>query len=347
VRWVVHVEMPDSLEAYYQEAGRAGRDELKAYAVLLYSNADKLSMSRRYAVAFPPIDEIKRVYQAVCTYLQVPLGAGRDTVHDFDLRDFCTRYRMLSLRAYSALQFLQRDGYLELTDEINNPSRLMFTVDRDQLYKVQLAQPTLDLVIKALLRAYTGLFSQFANIDEGFLARPLGLTHSDIYDALRRLTQLGVAAYVPRKKTPLLILTEERLDDKSLRITKENYADRRARYVQRTEAMLAYATDDNTCRSRQLLAYFGQTNVDDCGQCDVCLARHEIDMPRHEFHRLRKHIASQLTTHPQPAASLVASLSEQDASKLLGVLRWMMDGGEVRELDGLLRIKNDDGPSNI
>ncbi|MDR0414322.1 MAG: RecQ family ATP-dependent DNA helicase [Prevotellaceae bacterium] len=336
VRWVVHMELPDSLEAYYQEAGRAGRDEKKAYAVLLYNNMDKASMDKRYAVAFPPIEEIKRVYHALGSYLQIPTGTGRDTVYDFDMRDFCTTYKIHSLTAFSAMQFLQRDGYIELTDEVNNPSRIMFVVDRDELYKVQVANPSLDLVIKALLRAYSGLFSQYCPMDEAYIARAINLTPNDVYSAMRKLSQMKILSYIPRKKTPLVIYTENRLDDKNLRITKENYADRKARYIRRTEHMLAYASSSAKCRSQQLLAYFGETDSYRCGQCDVCLERNELDMSKYEFDELLAHIKKQLSEQPLSLEMLVDTLP-QKAEKMFKVARWLLDNGKIREISGGLR----------
>ncbi|MDR2938471.1 MAG: RecQ family ATP-dependent DNA helicase [Prevotellaceae bacterium] len=335
VRWVVHMELPDSLEAYYQEAGRGGRDEKKAFAVLLYSEADKIAMDRRAAVAFPPVEEIKRVYQALCTYLQIPIGAGRDSVHDFNLFDFCKAYKMHSLTVHSALQFLQRDGYLELTDELDNPSRLMFTIDREELYKIQVMHPDMDLVIKALLRAYSGLFSQYANIDETYIANAIRLTPNDVYQTLKRLTQLGAISYIPRKKTPLIIFTEERLDDKNLRITKENYADRKERYVSRTEQMLGYAASTAKCRSQQLLAYFGETDSYRCGQCDVCLERNELDISKYEMDEFLEHIKKQLHAQPLRLEALVDSLP-QKTDKMLKVVRWLLDNGKLEESGGTL-----------
>ncbi|MDR0712249.1 MAG: RecQ family ATP-dependent DNA helicase [Prevotellaceae bacterium] len=339
VRWVVHMDLPDSLEAYYQEAGRAGRDEKEAHAVLLYNNADKVAMDRRYAIAFPPIEEIKRVYHALGSYLQIPTGTGRGTVYDFNMHDFCIAYKIHSLTAYSALQFLQRDGYLELTDEVNNPSRIMFLVDRDELYKVQVANPSMDLVIKALLRAYSGLFSQYSPIDEAYIANAINLTPNDVYSALRNLSKIKVLSYIPRKKTPLIIYTEDRLDDKNLRITKENYTDRKTRYIRRTEHMLTYASTSAKCRSQQLLAYFGETDSYRCGQCDVCLERNELDMSKYEFDELLAHIKKQLDERPLSLEDLVDTLP-QKTEKMLNATRWLLNNGKLEEKDGvLLRTK--------
>ena len=336
VRWVAHMELPDSLEAYYQEAGRAGRDEKKAYAVLLYNNTDKASMDKRYAVAFPPVEDIRRVYHALGSFLQIPTGTGRDTVHDFNMRDFCSAYKIHSLMAYSALQFLQRDGYIELTDEVNNHSRVMFVVDRDELYKVQVANPSLDLVIKALLRAYTGMFSQYSPIDEAYIARAINLTPSDVYNALYKLAQLKVIAYIPRKKTPLIIYTEHRLDDKNLRITKENYADRKERYIRRTRHMLTYASSSTKCRSQQLLAYFGETDSYRCGQCDVCLERNELDMSKYEFDELLAGIKKQLREQPLSLENLI-DMFPRKTEKALKVARWLLDNGKIEEQAGELK----------
>ncbi|MDR2814176.1 MAG: RecQ family ATP-dependent DNA helicase [Prevotellaceae bacterium] len=342
VRWVAHMDMPDSLEAYYQEAGRAGRDEKKAYAVLLYSAAtDKASMDNRYAIAFPPIKEIRRVYHALGSFLQIPTGTGRDTVHDFNLGEFCSAYKVYLLTAYSALQFLQRDGYIEFVDEANNPSRAMFIADRDELYKVQVANPSLDLVVKALLRAYTGLFSQYSPIDEAYIARAIGLTPNDVYSALHKLSQLKVISYIPRKKTPLIIYTENRLDDKNLRITKENYADRKERYIRRVEHILAYASASDKCRSQLLLAYFGETNSHRCGQCDVCLERKELDVSKRELDELVAHIKKLLSEQPLSMEKLVDSLP-QKAEKLFKVTRWLLDNEKIDEKAGALRWSGKD-----
>lgn len=338
VRCVVHIEMPDSLEAYYQEAGRGGRDEKKAYAVLLYNAADKLNLQKRTDNSFPPIEEIKRIYQAICTYLQIPIGAGRDAGYDFDLEKFCKRYALSSFHTYSALQFLQRDGYLEFSEDVHLPARAMVLVDREELYKIQISNPDLNLVVKALLRAYGGIFSQYVGIDEDLISRATQLSSNVVYESLKQLANQKVISYMPRKTTPLIFFTEERLDDKNLRISRENYAERKQRYIQRTEAMLTYASSTTKCRSQQLLAYFGEVNSYRCGQCDVCLERNELDMSKFEFDQMRDAIKAQLSSasHAHSVDELVDSL-DASSDKALRVIRWLQDNGKIKQgKDGLL-----------
>ncbi|MGL4908487.1 MAG: RecQ family ATP-dependent DNA helicase [Bacteroidales bacterium] len=335
VRWVLHMDLPDSLEAYYQEAGRGGRDEHKAYAILLYNDADKQSMDKRLATAFPPIKDIKRVYQAICNYLQIPIDAGINTAHDFNIHDFCTCYKMHPLLVHSALQFLQRDGYLEFLADVDKHARLMFLASKEDLYKIQVFKPELDLIVKAFLRAYVGLFTQYVNIDELYIAKALKLTPAHIYDALRQLAKRKAVAYIPRKQTPTIIFTDNRLDDKNLRITKENYIDRQMRYTQRSQQMLHYASSTTKCRSQQLLAYFGELNSYRCGQCDVCLGRNKLEMSRLEFDELLTHIKKQVHQQALSLDELLATLPAK-SERMLEVIHWLLDNEKMTEHEGKL-----------
>jgi ATP-dependent DNA helicase RecQ len=223
VRFVIHLDLPDSLEAYFQEAGRAGRDEKEAYAVVLYNNSDLRNAEQRIATNFPEIQVLKEVYHALGNFLQVPIAAGKNQSYDFNFSDFLTRYKYSVLIAHSAFKILEREGYIEITDEINNPSRIHFEVQRDDLYKFQVANEHFDGFIKLLLRSYTGLFSSYVAIDETLLAKRSGLKAHDIYAYLNRLKTLGIINYIPKKKNPVLIYTEERLDNTQLRFSPENY----------------------------------------------------------------------------------------------------------------------------
>lgn len=330
VRLVVHMDLPDSLEAYYQEAGRAGRDGKKSYAVLLYNESDKLSIQKRVETAFPPIDEIKRIYQAIGSYLQVPIGTGKDTSYDFKMEDFSKRYKFHSLYVYSALQFLQREGYLEFSEDMNLPSRVMFLVDREELYKVQIAHPDLDLVIKTLLRAYGGIFSQYVNVSEDLIVRATNLSSNSVYEALKKLSQQKIISFLPRKKTPILTFTEDRLDDKNLRISPENYNDRKERYVQRVSAVLDYATSVTKCRSQHLVAYFGEKDGYRCGQCDVCTERNELNLSKYEFDLILSKLKQLLMENSYTINDLIDK-SNQDADKSIKVVRWLLDNGKIKQ----------------
>ncbi|MDR1055299.1 MAG: RecQ family ATP-dependent DNA helicase [Prevotellaceae bacterium] len=336
VRFVIHIDLPDSLEAYFQEAGRAGRDGEKAYALLLYHDSDRLKAEQRFRVEYPEIEEIKRVYSAVCNYLHIPYEAGKGVAYEFNMVDFSKTHHIYSLTVYNSLKILQREGYLELTDTLDNPSKIYFLVNRDDLYKIQLNNPDIDGFIKTLLRAYSGLFNGYVAIDEAYLARITHTYPNTVYEYLKKLTRLHVINYIPRKQTPLLIFTEERLDEKNLRISKENYNHSKKRFAMRAESILHYATTKSKCRSQQLLAYFGETDSYRCGQCDVCAERNELDLSKYEFDMILEKIKEKLSLQPLTIDELIGE-TEDNAEKQLKVIRWLLDNSKIRHTtDSLL-----------
>jgi ATP-dependent DNA helicase RecQ len=337
VRLVVHMELPESIEAYFQEAGRGGRDEKIAYAVLLYNESDRLKMMQRFQIAFPSLEIIKKTYQDIYSYYKLPYEAGKGTTHSFSLIDFSNRYGMHSITAYNALQCLQREGYLEITDELDNPTRIMFLVERDDLYKIQVANTMLDQFIKTLLRLYNGLFSNYVNIDEQHIAKTKGITEEEVANFLLRLSHMHVIEYIPKKRTPLLIFNGERLHEKNLYISPENYRERKQRYKQRMDAMLQYATVVTQCRSQQLLSYFGETDSYRCGRCDVCVSRNELDLSRYEFDLLLEQIKTIIHKNNYTVEQCVDSL-KGNSEKALKVLRWLMENKKIDETnDGTIR----------
>ena len=323
VRFVVHVDMPDSPEAYFQEAGRAGRDLQLAYAVLLYSNSDAVRLQQRFDQAFPPPSEIKQVYQALSNYLQLPYGAGKGMCFNFNLMDFCTAYHLNAQKAHSALKILEQEGYIELTEEVDNPSRMQFVVDRQELYRFQVSNQAADVLIKLIMRTYTGIFTQYTRIDEDFLARNLNAQRTDIYHALVHLAKQGMIDYIPRKRTPLLIFTEERLDDQNLRIDPERYAESRKRFERKAVAMLQYAQSDDRCRSQILLEYFGQTDSPSCGKCDICTG-HGKAIDSSEMEQISAAIAQRLSAGSMLLNDLVDSLPFSP-DKALQAIRHLLD----------------------
>jgi ATP-dependent DNA helicase RecQ len=340
VRFVVHMDLPDSIEAYFQEAGRGGRDEKTAYAVLLYNGTDKAKMAQRMRVAFPPIETIKEVYHKIYNFYDVPYGAGKGAIYDFSLMDFAVRSKVHSLTAHSALQCLQREGYMEITDELNHPTRVLFLVQREELYKLQVRNEPLDHFIKTLLRVYTGLFTNYVAIDEIFLAKAMNVAVSVVNEYLLTLARRKIIGYLPKKRTPLLLFNEERLDEKNLRISKEQYGMLKQRYEQRITAMLRYAESDAPCRSRQLLAYFGETQVAPCGRCDVCTERNEFGMSKQEWERLVEKLKNVISENAFDATQCVDALAS-NPEKTLKVLRWLIDNGKaVAGNNGRLTWKN-------
>ncbi len=337
VRFVIHTDLPESVEAYFQEAGRGGRDEKTAYAVLLYQEADKLNLQQRFRTAFPPMNIIRKVYQDIYSYYNLPYGAGKNTTHDFSLVDFSVRYHVHSLTAHSALQCLEREGYLEITDELNNPTRIMFTVGRDELYKVQVANAGLDIFIKLLLRLYAGLFNNFAGIDEQYIAKITGTDIAAVTGKLMQLSRMHLIAYIPRKRTPLIIFNEERLDEKNLRISQENYQTRMERYESRMNAMLHYANSTTRCRSQLLLDYFGETDSYRCGRCDVCTARNELELSTYEFDYILTQIKQIINENDVTIAQCLDAIKGNN-EKAVKVLRWLIENGKAHETrDGKIR----------
>lgn len=271
VRVVIHMDLPDAIEAYFQEAGRAGRDGAPAYAVLLVGSGDKALLHRRIAESFPDKEYIRDVYEHLHYYYQMAMGDGLGCMRPFDIDQFCRTFKYFPVPVDSALKILTQAGYIEYTDEDENRSRLHFVLTRDELYKLHGFDEETDRLIQMVLRLYTGLFSDYAFISEATIALHCGLTQEAVYDRLKQLAHLHIVSYIPAKRTPYIIYTRERMEAAHLYISPTVYEDRRRRYEERIEAMLTYAYNDAVCRSRRLLDYFGERNEHNCGQCDVCL----------------------------------------------------------------------------
>lgn len=335
VRFVIHTDPPDSLEAYFQEAGRAGRDGKKAVAVLLYNNADKLKLKKQVSVTFPEISYIRRVYDALCNYLQVAVGFGKGQTFDFPLALFAETFKFQVAPVFHSLKLLQRQGYLEFTEEIETPSRVYFLVSRDELYKFQVANADFDNFIKLLLRSYTGLFTGYIPIDEALLAKRAETTREVIINYLKMLRSNKIIDYIPQKKTPYILFARERIEMERLSFSKENYDSRKAEYIQRMDAVIHYASDSTVCRSQKLLAYFGEKNGARCGMCDVCLSKNQLGMSKYEFDTISEKIKTALKTPKKATEVLFPTGSGEEKYRL--VLRWLIDNEKiVTRIDNLI-----------
>ncbi len=328
VRFVIHYDLPDSLEAYYQEAGRAGRDGMQAFAVLLYNEGDRVKAEQRKKTNFPEIKEIKAIYEALGNYLKVPIEGGKYQAFDFNMFDFVSQYKFNVLNVYSSLKFLQKDGYLELTDELSNKSKVHFKVNRDDLYNFQLSNEQYDRFIKLLLRTYTGLFTNYTKIDETELARKANVKIDLIYKYLNRLKSFKIIDYIPYRKTPMIVFIEERRDKKNLYISPENYKELKERYIEKLDAVLDYASKNTKCRSVQLLEYFGETNAYRCGKCDVCDRRNELELSRYEFDEILGILKSHLKTKDLSLHDIV-DIVDKPEPKVLKVIDWLTDNGKL------------------
>lgn len=338
VRIVLHIDLPDSPEAYFQEAGRAGRDGLKAYAVILYAKSDKMTLHKRVADTFPEKEYILQVYEHLQYYYQMAMGDGFQCIREFNLEEFCRKFKYFPVPVDSALKILTQAGYLEYTDEQDNASRILFTIRRDELYKLREMGTEAETLIQTILRSYTGVFTDYAYISEDTLAIRTGLTRQQIYNILVTLTKRRIVDYIPHKKTPYIIYTRERLELRYLHIPASVYEERKARYEARIKAMEEYVTSESVCRSRMLLRYFGEKNEHNCKQCDVCLNRHETDcLPEDSFREMRKQILELLTRESLPPAG-IANAIEAEREDISRVIQYLLEEGELKMQDGMLHI---------
>ena len=329
VRTVIHMDLPDSLEAYFQEAGRAGRDEQKAYAVLLYNNGDAVKMRKRVTDSFPGKEMVVKVYEALGNYFEMGVGSGLDKVFAFDIGDFCTKFKLPILISYNCLKILQQAGYIELTDEQDSSSRVLFTVGKDDLYKLK-QNAEQERLIHILLRSYTGLFTDLASVSEETIAKRLKWSRDKVYDQLITLAKERIIQYIPRKKTPYLTFIREREATERVILGKEAYDDRRERYISRIKNVLDYAQEENICRCKMLLTYFGEKDIKPCGCCDICLKQKETQVSNDDFDTIHMAIEQALAIESLTVNSLVKKLNVKEP-KALQVIRFMMDNGQIEE----------------
>lgn len=330
VRFVVHYDLPDSLEAYFQEAGRAGRDGKRSYATLLWNSTDISRLRQIHTISFPDIQYIKDVYQKVFIYLNIPYEEGRDTVSKFNLIEFSKKFSLNSVSAYYAIKYLEQEGYWELTDEMDNPSKIMFIVGRDELYKVQIDNPELDKFIKSVLRIYTALFSRITPIDEEYIARCTMDSVMGVKEKLKQLSKLRIIKYIPKVRTPLIIMNTERLVESNLYISQKRYEERKGMFQKRIESIISYVKETGECRSRMLIDYFGQPADNDCGICDVCLKNKNLKGGNDRRKEVQQHILDIISNaEGEVELRTIETLAADQSNFYLSVLREMIDDSSV------------------
>ena len=330
VRVVVHLDLPDSIEAYFQEAGRGGRDEKRAYAVLLYEKADILDSRHNLALSYPGLKVIRSVYQALGNHFQLPVGMGKDLQFDFDLAEFSEQYNFQPVVVFNCLKFLEKEGFVMMSEGLHQPSKVYIKADKEELYRFQVEHEPFDLFIKTMLRSYSGILSDFISFNEAELARRCNLGREKVIGNLNYLSKLHILDYIPQNDLPRIIYMQERVDTRDLTISPENYNDRLREAEMRLEKMIGYAEASGKCRSQELLAYFGETGAKRCGKCDACIERNKIGLNEMEFDTIVGIIKPLLKASPRTMEELIAESDTVREDKVIRAVQWLLDNNKIR-----------------
>lgn len=343
VRTVIHLDLPNSPEEYFQEAGRAGRDGLTSYSIILYTKADSVKLKKRISDSFPKRDFIKRVYEALGNYFQVAVGSGFGRVFDFALHDFCKSFKFPQLQTHHALKILELAGYIEYTEEIDSRSRLRFQIYRDELYSLKFDND-IDGLIHTILRSYTGVFVDDVYIDESMLGTRIGKSKQEVYEMLVTLSRLRYINYIPAKKTPFIIFISSREENHFISIPRIVYEERKKRFEHRIYSMIDYVERQDVCRNRILLTYFGELDAKDCGCCDVCLKKNETGLANYEFKEIEEKLTNLFKTKESYRINeLVDNFKEgldtdERSEKVIRVIRFKIDMGELSLEDDRISV---------
>ncbi|MBL6448363.1 RecQ family ATP-dependent DNA helicase [Fulvivirga sp. 29W222] len=330
VRVVVHMDIPQNLESYYQEAGRAGRDEQKAFAVVIYEEADIDDLKAQLDQQHPSIDSIKRVYQCLANYYKMAVGSGLGQSFDFDIQDFSDRYQINHMEVYYVLKKLEEEGLIQFNESFYNPSQLHFTVGNHALYEFQIANAKYDYFIKALLRLYGGeVFSNFVKISEAQLGKILGTTETEIVKALERLDDQGILNYDKRKEKPQVIFIVSRQDSTTLKLDRGRLEQREKTARKKMEAIINYVQCEDTCRTQLILEYFGESTFGNCGICDVCLSK-KHDNKEHDIESYHLQVRHLIGENRLTVEELMENINPSEKDMFLNLIRQMIDSGELR-----------------
>ncbi|MGI4751837.1 MAG: RecQ family ATP-dependent DNA helicase [Janthinobacterium lividum] len=329
VRFVIHKDVPESLEAYYQEAGRAGRDSEKAYTVLLYTKSDRLQLEKKFELSFPSVDEIKKIYHYLGNYTQLAYGAGEGLSFELDLGAFCTQFKLDPIKTLNAMKFLERDEYVAFTESVFLPARFRFEVGNEDLYRFQIENEAYDHFIKTLLRTYGGSFENYVRIRELDIAHRLNQSVQQIIAQLKFLEERGILSYLPQTDQPQITFTKPRQDNLHLMIDRKFLEDRKQVYHQKMEAVFTYA-ESWQCRSRMLLAYLDEPDAPVCGHCDVCLENKRQERATEIFDRIEQQILDQLSVQSRAAEDLIPAIRTGREKEKIETIRRLLDAGKIK-----------------
>ena len=331
VRLVVHMDLPDSLEAYFQEAGRAGRDLKPSEAFLLVSDTDIKQLKDNLQQSYPELQRIKDIYDALGNYLQIPVGAGCGSSHDFDMNDFASHYNFQLLEVYNSLKLMEREGLFALSEAMDSPSQVMIKASREDLYRCQVEYPEFDVVIKHLLRNYPGILSDFVKIKEEQISQKLGTDVLKVEQTLKKLESYNFLTYIQRKDKPQIQYLTERQNTSHFVLSDQVYKDRKDDATRRVQAVIDFVNNDEECRSVQLLRYFGEKIKTRCGKCDVCNIRNQMRINDEEYRNISEIILDELKKRVVPLYETPSLAKTYLEEKVLETVRWMLDNNLIEQ----------------
>ncbi|MDG1916587.1 MAG: RecQ family ATP-dependent DNA helicase [Flavobacteriales bacterium] len=329
VRLVIHNHLPFSLEAYFQEAGRAGRDRKLAYSILLYNDLDIHNLNKQISDHYPEIDVVRNVYQQMANFFGIAIGDGKHQEFQFHINEFCERYNLNQLQTYNVLKLLEKEDYIKLSEAIHQPSRVYIKVSHTELYQFQIANKQYDLLLKILLRSYGSLFDNFTKIQENIIAKRTQLTTQEVKDFLFKLEKMDILDYIPQNSNPKLLLLKTRVDSKHISLSKETIETRKANEEAKAASVIQYASNQYQCRSSVLQKYFGEENKERCNKCDVCLERNKLKINDQEFDDIMKAIEKLISQKPMYIDDIIMSIVEFREDKMVNVLQFLSDNGQI------------------
>ena len=337
VRLVIHMDLPDSIEAYFQEAGRAGRDLKPSEAFLLVSPADIKKLKETMTQSFPELERIKLIYNAMGNYFNIPVGAGENVSYPFVISDFSNRYGFHVVEVFHTLKILEREGFLMLSDSFDEPSKVMIKASRDDLYGFQVNNPQYSELVNCMLRSLPGVLTDFVRINEETLAKKTGLTADKVTEQLKKLEAYNFLSYAPRNDKPQVLFLSEFVDTRHFNLSKENYYDRKKDAETRVNAVIDFVNNDEECRSVQLLRYFNERAKESCGRCDVCLKKGSYRVP---YQAIDEKLRTIMHEQAQPVSEVLLQCKEFDEAQVLEAIRFLVDEGMLQmDSNGTLKRK--------